>query len=121
MTWVYKQSTGELAHNGLYVGTGYSGHPPHVNDPSAQNIPNFGPIPVGEYTLGPPFTHPICGPMAMRLSPEPQNEMFSRSGFLCHGDSIHAPGTASDGCIIMSRPIRQQMADSDDNDLTVIA
>lgn len=121
MTWVYQQSTGELSHNGAIVGVGYSGHDEYKNCPEAQNIPDLGPIPVGNYTLGPPFTHPHTGPLTMRLSPEPGNDMYGRAGFLCHGDSLGSPGSASNGCIVMSRPIRLQMAESDDNDLTVIA
>jgi len=120
MTWVYKQSTGEIGHNGLFVGIGYSGHGDYKNDPSAENMPDFGPIPRGEYSIGPPFTHPVTGPFTMRLSPEPTNQMHGRAGFLIHGDSIHSPGTASNGCIVLNRDIRVQIAESDDNDLTVI-
>lgn len=117
--WTYTLISGRMT-NGTISGNGYSGHDPHKNDIGAQNIPNVGPIPVGKYTIGPPFTHPACGPVSMRLSPEPGNQMFDRAGFLIHGDSISRPGRASDGCIILPRDIRQQIADSDDNDLTVV-
>jgi hypothetical protein len=46
--------------------------------------------------------------------------MFGRSGFLIHGDSIIRPGTASRGCIILAREIREQIAASGDADLEVV-
>lgn len=121
MTWLYKQSNGELTHDGVYIGTGYSGTSIGRNNPVAQAIANIGPIPEGEYTIGPAFMHPTKGPLVMRLFPESANEMYGRYGFLIHGDSIKAPGTASNGCIILSHDIRQKITGSDDNNLTVIA
>jgi hypothetical protein len=47
--------------------------------------------------------------------------MFGRDGFLIHGDSVEHPGTASHGCIIMSRAIREAIAQSDDHELNVVA
>jgi hypothetical protein len=44
-----------------------------------------------------------------------------RTGFLIHGDSIEHPGTASHGCIIMPRAIREAIAQNDDHDLNVVA
>ena len=39
----------------------------------------------------------------MPLIPSPTNEMFGRSEFLIHGDSLEHPGAASEGCIILPR------------------
>lgn len=121
MTWLYAITSTEMSEDGIVAGKGYSGHGIYKNDPSATDKPDLGPLPIGNYTIGPPFTHPTKGPLVMRLSPEPENVMYGRCGFLIHGDSIKDPGNASNGCIILSHSIRQQMADSDDNDLTVIA
>ena len=38
-----------------------------------------------------------------------------------HGDSIEHPGAASEGCIIVARPIREQVWESGDRKLQVIA
>jgi hypothetical protein len=45
MSWTYKQSTGELDHNGAAIGAGYSGHGAGLNNPAMQNVHDVGPIP----------------------------------------------------------------------------
>jgi hypothetical protein len=47
--------------------------------------------------------------------------MFGRDGFLIHGDNSAMNHTASEGCIILTRDIRQRISDSGDTQLTVIA
>jgi hypothetical protein len=47
--------------------------------------------------------------------------MFGRSGFLMHGDNIRLPGTASEGCIILPRDLREAIWNSADHTLEVIA
>lgn len=117
--WTYSQSSGELCRNGEHVGNGYSGAGPGKNNPAMQNIPDVGPIPQGVYSIGKPIASMVHGPFALPLTPYPRNAMFGRSGFLIHGDSLVAPGTASEGCIIMARVIRNQIAASGDFTLTV--
>src|SRR6266850_4122660 len=56
---------------------------------------------------------------APALTPDASNQMFGRTAFLIHGDSVVEPGTASRGCIIMSRGIRNEVAPSGDHVLTV--
>ena len=121
MTWRYVQSTGELFHDAELIGTGYSGHGAGVNNPAMQSVKNVGPIPVGHYTIGPAFHHPVCGPVAMRLLPHPDNRMFNRDGLLMHGDTPSMDHTASDGCIIQQRQIRDRVDASPDRDLVVEA
>ena len=120
--WTYKQSTGELftSGDGSVVGVGYSGAPGFKNDPSDESLKMKGPIPEGFYTIEEPRDTQSHGPFAMPLTPDPENEMFGRSSFLMHGDSIEHPGAASEGCIIMARAIRQQVWDSGDHRLQVI-
>jgi hypothetical protein len=117
--WRYEQETGKLFHvlggESIYVATGYSGgnkgrNPEGVNNAADESIPDIGPIPVGTYRIGTPIGSPT--PVAMPLLAFPSNEMFGRSGFMMHGDSIEGPGCASEGCIIMSRAVRQAVADS---------
>lgn len=120
--WFYDQRTGLLSHNGVRVARGYSGLGPAKNNPSWQDHRDIGPIPRGRYQI----STPECvdapgphGPYVLGLTPDPQNEMFGRAGFLIHGDSIAHPGTASHGCLILPRPIRSLIADSGDSQLTV--
>lgn len=117
--WVYNQANGNLSHDGALIGTGYSGAPSGKNNPAMQNVACIGPIPQGNYAIGEPFDSPAHGPFAMPLEPDPSNEMFGRSGFLMHGDSIEHPGCASEGCIIMQRAVREAVWNSGDRELEV--
>jgi len=120
--WTYQQSTGELTNpGGDVVATGYSGHGAGKNNPAMQEKVDVGPIPQGTYTVGPPFTSDKHGPYAMSLTPAASDEMFGRSGFMMHGDSIEHPGGASEGCIIMPRNIREMVWSSGDHSLQVTA
>jgi len=122
MTWVYEQVSGRLYSDiGELIGVGYSGDPDHKNDPTAQELHNQGPIPEGEYTIGEPRNSADHGPFAMPLTPNPSNTMFGRDAFLIHGDSVKAPGTASQGCVIMSRDVRDNIWGSGDHILKVVS
>ncbi len=118
--WVYSQSSGVLQNSdGLFIATGYSGAGECKNRPETQARHNQGPIPRGFYKFGKPYDSPKVGAYAIPLIPFPENEMFDRGDFLIHGDSIRDPGTASEGCIILPRRIRQLMYESDDHLLDV--
>jgi hypothetical protein len=120
--WSYFQVNGVLNHNGSLVGVGYSGHPPHVNDPAAEGIENSGPIPKGRWAIGEAYDDPVEGPVVMALTPAPETITFNRSAFRIHGDEVEHPGAelASHGCIILSRMIRMMIALSIDKDLEVV-
>lgn len=121
MSWIYEQSTGKLSSTESgYLSTGYSGAPAGKNNPAMQNVPNVGPIPVGRYLIGSPIDSPEHGPFALPLTPDAANQMFGRSGFLVHGDSIPHPGDASEGCIIQPRDARIFVWNSGDRELDVI-
>ena len=120
--WTYAQGTGKLQHDGTHVATGYSGAGPGKNNPQMESVPNVGPIPQGDWTIvGPPVNTEEHGPYILRLQPDERTETFGRSGFLMHGDSKESPGTASHGCVILPRPVREQVWESGDRDLQVIA
>jgi Protein of unknown function (DUF2778) len=119
MTWTYSQSTGEVAENGATTGTGYSGIGAGLNNPLLQDTPDVGPIPQGNYTISASFNDPDKGPDVMNLAPDPTNQMFGRSGFMIHGDNSAMNHTASWGCIILDRELREGIATSGDNVLTV--
>ncbi|TFW30290.1 DUF2778 domain-containing protein [Massilia arenosa] len=115
--WGYEQSTGNLYRDGVVVAPvaqGYSGYGSGKNNPDMQAASDLGPIPVGEYSIGPMVElHGGQVKNAVTLTPSPANQMFGRTGFFCHGDSNDHPGEASQGCIIIKElAIRQQMAAS---------
>lgn len=121
--WTYQQTTGAISRDGgATLGTGYSGFGAGKNNPALEYEQNIGPVPRGRYGIGAPEDPDggPHGPFILPLDPDPSNQMFGRSGFLIHGDSIIRPGTASRGCIILAREIREQIAASGDADLEVV-
>lgn len=133
--WTYQQSTGRFSHNGVLVGVGYSGHQEHANRPEDEQLHGLGPIPRGLYTMqnwrddvhkGPCVCKGPCvhkGPCVCDLIPDATNQMFGRSGFMLHGDNAAGDHSASEGCIIQRRPVREQarqFAEAGDNRLEVI-
>lgn len=122
--WTYQQSTGKFSRNGIKTGVGYSGFGAGKNNPALQDQHDVGPIPVGIYSISGPEWVTAPGPhgsYVLRLTPEPANKMFGRSGFLIHGDSISHPGQASKGCIILARVIRELVVRDNDWVLRVVA
>ena len=127
--WIFAIRTGRIFHNDALIGRGYSGaDDDNVDDPDdSKNNPdrvrekNVGAIPPGNYIIGELFDHPTKGRDCMRLTPDEDNEMFGRDGFMIHGDSIAHPGTSSQGCIILNRPTRQFIGNSTDKQLFVVA
>lgn len=126
MTWTYSQSSGQLTDpDGELVATGYAGgnrgaNPEGKNNPDAQDQPCIGPLPQGVYTFSRTEDSPKLGPFAILLDPDPGNEMYGRSVFRMHGDSIAHPGCASEGCIIMPRAVREKVFASADHTLIVV-
>jgi hypothetical protein len=122
MAWTYQQNSGWLLDpNGMKVARGYSGAGVGKNNPAMQNVVDVGPLPCGTYTKGEMQDSPEHGPDAIPLTPSPTNEMFGRSGFWMHGDSIDDPGHASEGCCIQPRFARDRFNESDDPILEVVS
>lgn len=119
--WLYSQSTGKLSHDGELVGTGYSGLGLDKDVAADQNIEGRGPIPQGLWFVGKLGNSPTLGPGVMPLFPDNGTETFGRSGFFIHGDSLEHPGQASHGCIVLGYYLRRTIANSGDNELTVVA
>jgi len=120
VTWKYEQASGLLSHNGSDVAIGYSGAGNGKNNPDMQDAQRIGPIPRGTYTITDPHDTPTHGPYVLGLTPDPDNNMCGRSGFLIHGDSKEHPGQASQGCIIVPRLIREEIWESGDTALEVV-
>lgn len=122
MPWTYEISTGRvLDPNRMLLAIGYSGAGSGRNNVNSQEIPNVGPIPEGTYDIGAPQDTEQHGPFVLPLEPYLTNEMYGRSGFLCHGDSLEAPGTASHGCLILPRWARERIWESEDHALQAVA
>lgn len=119
--WRYEQSSGAIFHNDDSIGMGYSGHGAGLNNPALEQLRNVGPIPKGIYDISEPEDVPHLGKTVMQLIPASGTDDFGRTGFYWHGDDIHKPGEycASDGCIVSSLAIRQQVGTSNDSVLEV--
>ncbi len=110
MPFQYIISPGELLLDGKLFSKGYAGRGTGKNNPLMTYIKDTGPLPCGTYTIGDPYDHPQLGPICFNLSPDASNEMFGRSLFRIHADSIAHPGEASHGCIVIDRTARQALA-----------
>lgn len=126
MTWTYDQATGHLIDpTGAQVAVGYAGgncgnDPDGVNNPDMQGEKQIGPLPVGIYTLGTVVPQSHLGPFAIPLIPDADNDMLGRGGFYIHGDTAAMNKSASEGCMIFSRAVREQVYGSDDHTITVV-
>jgi Tlde1 domain len=118
--WTYNQTDGTLLHDGEQVGKGYSGFDEGKNNPEMQDVHDVGPIPAGTYEIGSAHNTDSHGPHVMALKPVEGTNTFGRDGFLIHGDSMEHPGTASHGCIIMPRDVRDKVSASGDTTLEVV-
>jgi len=121
MAWEYRQSSGNLYLNGVYVATGYSGIGAGRNNPDMQDrsgLAEAGPIPRGSYRIGLPRQSTRTAPHVMDLTPAGHNAL-GRTAFQIHGDSADHPGRASTGCIILPRAVREQISNSGDDTVQV--
>ena len=119
MHWEYSQSTGNMKFKGMQVAKGYSGYRNGKDKPMMEHVRNIGPIPKGEYEIQAPRTSAKTGPYVLPLIPVRHNA-HGRTNFQIHGDSIDKPGTASNGCIILNRSIRERIWRSGIRKLIVI-
>lgn len=104
--------------DGRKIGPAYSGAPGAVNDESRASEKDTGPIPVGIWTIGKPVDKLTpgdeLGPFCLPLTPDPGTRTFGRSGFWVHGDNASHNQSASHGCIVAARAVREQIdADPD--------
>lgn len=115
----YDQKTGGLSIRNTSVGTGYSGHGVGLDNPDKEDMQNIGPIPRGEWkVMRWDDHHGDKGPEVAVLEPV-GHDAHGRSAFLIHGDNSDANHTASHGCIIASRAIRDALRASGETELKV--
>jgi len=119
--WTYAQASGTMTYpDGHTIAQGYSGHGTGLNNPAAEAVQGVGPIPAGEWVIDPvPLAHTACGPLALALTPI-GFDAHGRGLFRIHGDNAAMNHTASDGCIILARPVRQAIIDSGVTRLCVV-
>lgn len=133
--WTFESRTGKWFNPaGAFVVKGYAGgncgkNKEGINNPDLQDKANIGPLPEGMYTFGKMInTDPDktkwekahLGPHAIELIPDADNDMHGRSDFYAHGDTTPS-GNASQGCIILPRPVRDAANASKDRRVKVVA
>ena len=118
MVWIYNNRTGKIYLNGEYIATGYSGKGIGLNNPGFEFKTDVGPIPAGWYRIGVPHDKEN-NKHVLDLTPI-NHSSLGRSGFQIHGDNTAGNNTASKGCIILKRHIREMIANSGYNVLYVI-
>lgn len=118
--WTYAQSTGQIAQDGHVVGVGYSGFGDGLDNPDLETMVDEGPIPRGQWRIVRwDDHHAEKGPIVAVLEPV-DHDAHGRTEFLIHGDNQDANHTASHGCIIAARSIRESWRLSGDMDLEVV-
>jgi hypothetical protein len=119
MPWIYSQTTGVLTDpdGNIAASDGYSGAGRGRNNQSMENVANVGPIPRGSYRIGTAHHSAHTGPVSMALSPVAATHTFGRSAFRIHGDNLSH--TASHGCVILNRSVRERINASTDRTLVV--
>lgn len=120
MSWGYSVKNGWVLHNGIIAGVGYSGHGSGLDNPAQDCRAGVGPIPAGVWQIGTFFDHPHLGPIVSHLAPTQGTDTFGRTGFFIHGDNVKCNHSASHGCIILPRSLREKIRDSKDHVLIVV-
>ena len=113
---------------GAIVSSAYSGQPPYVNLPSAENLENLGPIPCGNFVMSSVIEeHPKLGRFVIVLVPDDETRARiaamgrNPDSFRVHGERLEPPpGFASDGCIVMDYGGRVAAWQNSDHGLQVI-
>ena len=105
----YSVRTGEYREDGVLCAIGYSGTHGMKNNPDYEHVAGAGPIPRGRYLIGRAIHSKRTGPVVLPLRAD-GHDAYGRSAFQIHGDSIRSPGNASSGCIVLPRPVRENIA-----------
>lgn len=128
--WTFEVKSGKVSGPaGTFIGTAYSGNGSDLDNPATEAVSCHGPIPLGKWTIGeffddlepnPPDGLEHKGPQVCHLSPMEGTDTFGRSGFMIHGDNRAMNHTASDGCIVAPRFVRDRISESGDRILQVV-
>lgn len=118
--WTWDQSSGCMTATNGSKYYGYSGNGRGKNNPSMQAAKGIGPIPQGDWAITSVRDSPNTGPFTITLIARPDTKTLGRDDFRIHGDSVKNPGTASHGCIILPRKVRELIWKSGDRLVRVI-
>lgn len=124
----YSQTTGRLTvfGSGHFLGAGYSGFKEGRNNPDMQDTRAVGPIPRGFWRIGEAYDSARVGRRTIplyKLDDAPSDDVDAvtgRSVFRIHGDNPRGDQSASRGCIILPRTIREAIINSNHEILRVI-
>lgn len=125
--WKWDQSAGELSKDGNFVSKGYAGKGRGINNPALQNVRGIGPLPAGRWRMVEVRNSKNTGPFTIVLHAvdatpnDDRHDPTGRGAFRIHGDNVKGDRSASSGCIILPRPIRERMWKSADKELEVVA
>jgi RHS repeat-associated protein len=132
----YSQSTGHLVCFDVFTGSryvdayGYAGYgdgaldpnvpgpmPDGKNNPDWNDVPNFGPLPRGNYGIGQTVDSKKTGPGTIVLTfqngtSDPWPKKRDKNSMRIHGDSSKHPGKSSEGCIIANKDARRSITDN---------
>jgi hypothetical protein len=91
----------------------YSGIGEGDNNPALEVMPHCGPIPAGEYLIGPVVSLPDDkgGPLVLMLTPRRRTELHGRTadGFYVRCDNETQDRSAGAGCLVACRAARVAM------------
>ena len=120
--WRWDDSAGELSRDGKLIARGYSGRDYGLNNPDATADVGIGPIPLGKWLIAALHeTGASTGPYTLVLEPMTGTDTHGRSAFRIHGDNVKLDHSASHGCIILPRLIRELIWKSRDTILEVVS
>lgn len=124
MSFVYRQIQHDFTHAGTIPPAApktYSGHDAGLNNPAMEAVHDVGPIPAGNWRIVQWHdTYEDKGPVVAQLEPV-GHDAHGRSGFLIHGDNALGNFSASHGCIIAPRIVRDVLKSTGDTELEVIS
>lgn len=113
--YVFEQATGHFIRHGLdgdhlLDRAGYSGSfsAGGYNNPDKQYEKLVGPIPQGQYSIGPATDFPTK--LAFPLTPMAGTDTRGRGGFMIHGGCLDGTLRASTGCVIVDVATRTRIA-----------
>mmetsp|Transcript_20156 Transcript_20156/g.17851 ORF Transcript_20156/g.17851 Transcript_20156/m.17851 type:complete len:263 (-) Transcript_20156:17-805(-) len=118
--WIYSQTTGVLKYGEKEITgktKGYSGVGDGLNNPDKEDVGFVGPIPRGKWKIGKVDTSK--GAITIHLDPVGHNAK-KRYAFRIHGDNGDMNKSASEGCIILPKDIREKISLSNCKTLIVV-
>lgn len=116
----YQITTGKVWLDNVLIGKAYSGKKEAIGQTDKENVKGVGPIPEGDWHISNWTSDGHLGPVISRLTPIDVPKLYGRSGFYIHGDNKSVNFSASNGCIIMNRKMREKIRDSKASVIKVI-